>query len=275
MSQAYPELASGRLEESRAGLHSFARLLGAYSSACAPRRKHWWHISLRPVVDGFCTGVLQNNGRLFELVLNLRSLTIELIVAGEPRQGFSIQGETAASMKDKLATVLSGHSILIELDASKIDSGRFEIDPESSSRLAQVYGQLAQCFARFRSGLAVETSPIQLWPHHLDLAMLVLTGRKTPGQDPANEEYSDEQLNFGFVPGDEGIREPYFFITLYADAERLGGVSLPDEAYFHNEGWSGIVMPYDSFRQNPQAESMLINLWQSAWKTASEETCND
>jgi hypothetical protein len=147
--------------------------------------------------------------------------------------------------------------------------------PECSSRLGQVYGHLALCFARFRSGLAVETSPIQLWSHHFDLAMLVLTGRKIPGQDPANEEYSDEQLNFGFVPGDEGIREPYFFITLYADAERLGEVSLPDEAYFHNEGWSGIVMLYDSFRQNPQAESMLISLWQSAWKLASEETCND
>jgi hypothetical protein len=101
--------------------------------------------------------------------------------------------------------------------------------------------------------------------------MLVLTGRKIPGQDPENEENSDEQLNFGFVPGDEGIMEPYFFITLYAQAERLAEVPLPAEAYFHTDGWSGIVMLYDSFRKNPQAGSMLLKLWQSAWKTTKEE----
>ena len=141
--------------------------------------------------------------------------------------------------------------------------------------VGQVYGQLALCLARLRSALPAETSPIQLWPHHFDLAMLVLTGRKIPGQDPENEEYSDEQLNFGFVPGDEGISEPYFFITLYEQAGRLAGVPLPHEAYFHTDGWSGIVMPYGSFRKNPQADSVLLNLWQSAWKATEKEIDND
>ena len=218
---------------------------------------------------------MQISGNMFELVLNFDSLTIGLHVAGEDAHEFSIKGESAVSMKNKLATVLSLHSINIELDENRIETGHYDIDQEYASRLGQVYGQLAQCLARFRSGLPVETSPIQLWPHEFDLAMLVLTGRKIPGQDAENEEVSDEQLNFGFVPGDEGIREPYFFITLYPNVERLGEVSLLDEAYFHNEGWNGIDMLYDSFRKNPQAESMLMSLWQAAWKVASEEIRND
>ncbi len=209
--------------------------------------------------------MLRSNGHLFELVLNFHSLTVSLIIAGDDVHEFSVQDESAASLKNSLATVLARYSIVIDLDEGKIDVGHYEIDREYASRLGQVYGQLAQCFAQFRSGIPVETSPIQLWPHHFDLAMLVLTGRKIPGQDPENEEYSDEQLNFGFVPGDEGINEPYFFITLYAQAERLGEVPLPDEAWFHNEGWSGIVMLYDSFRKSPQAETLLLRLWQSAW----------
>ena len=184
---AWPALTTEGFAASRSGLHAFAKLLGAYASACAPECKHWWHVSLKPVIDGFGTGVLHSNGHLFELVLNFHSLTI------------------------------------------------------------------------------------QLWPHHFDLAMLVLTGRKIPGQNPENEELSDEQLNFGFVPGDGGIREPYFYITLYAHSERLAKVSLPDEAYFHKEGWSGIVMRYDSFRKNLQSETMLLSLWQTAWELASEE----
>ena len=271
----YPELATLDSADTLTGLHAFAKLLGAYTSACTPRRKHWWHISLRPVVDGFSTDVLQNSGQLFELALNFHSLTINLSITGEDAHGFTIQGESAKSMKDKLNSVLSKHSMTIELDEGKIDSSRYEIDREFASRLGQIYGQLAQCLARLRSCIPVETSPIQLWPHHFDLAMLVLTGRKIPGQDPANEEYSDEQLNFGFVPGDEGIPEPYFFITFYAQADRLAKVPLPDEAYFHTDGWNGIVMPYESFRRNPQAETMLLNLWQSAWKAVKEEICND
>jgi len=246
-------------------------LLGAYTSTCAPRRKHWWHISLMPVVDGFSTGPLQSSGQVFELIFDFHSLAINLHIAGEATSVFPIQGESAESMNDKLTTVLSRHSMTIELDEGKIDSACYEIDRKFASRLGQVYGQLAQCLARFRSGIPVETSPIQLWPHHFDLAMLVLTGRKIPGQDPENEEYSDEQLNFGFVPGDEGIPEPYFFITFYAQADRLTKVPLPDEACFHTEGWSGIVMRYDSFRKNPQAETMLLNLWQSAWQAVQEE----
>jgi hypothetical protein len=275
MDQKYPDLAIPNSAETLSGLHAFAKLLGAYCSACAPRRKHWWHISLKPVVAGFTTGPLQSNGQLFELVLDFHSLRIGLRIAGEDAHEFSFQGESARSLKGKLSTVLTRHGITIELDQAKIDAVNYEIDRGFASRLGRVYGQLALCLARLRSVLPAETSPIQLWPHHFDLAMLVLTGRKIPGQDPENEEYSDEQLNFGFVPGDEGISEPYFFITLYTQAGRLAGVPLPDEAYFHTEGWSGIVMPYDSFRKNPQADSMLLNLWQSAWKAAEKEIGND
>jgi hypothetical protein len=273
MEQKYPDLAFVNSEESLAGLHAFAKLLGAYCRAFAARRKHWWHISLKPVVAGFTTGPLQSNGQPFELVLDFHSLSIGLRIAGEDGHEFAFQGESARSMNGKLSSALSRHGITVELEQAKIDAVVHEIDREYASGLGRVYGRLALCLARLRSALPVETSPIQLWPHHFDLAMLVLTGRKIPGQDPENEEYSDEQLNFGFVPGDEGISEPYFFITLYAQAGRLAGVPLagvplPDEAYFHTEGWSGIVMPYNSFRKNPQADSMLLDLWQSAWKAA-------
>ena len=271
MDWTYPDLETRNIVETRSGLHAFAKMLGAYTSACAPRRKHWWHISLKPVIDGFSTGALQKSGHLFELVLNFHSLNIDLRIAGKATVAFPIQGESAKSLKDKLTTQLSRHSITIELNEEKIDSAYYEIDRELASRLGQVYGRLAQSLARLRSGITVETSPIQLWPHHFDLAMLVLTGRKIPGQDPNYEEYSDEQLNFGFVPGDEGIGKPYFFITFYAQAERLANVPLPDEAYFHTEGWSGIVIRYDLFRKNPQAETMLLNLWQSAWQAVQEE----
>jgi len=264
MTQAWPALTDERFAQTRSGLHAFAKLLGAYASALAPRRKHWWHVSLKPVVGGFRTSVLESNGHLFELVLRYTSLDIELNIAGEERQAWSLQGESAHSVRLQLDPALARHGIAVELDESRIDPARQVIDEGCAAGLGQVYGQLAQCFARFRSGLTVETSPIQLWPHHFDLALLVLPGRKILGQDPINEELSDEQLNFGFVPGDEGISEPYFFITHWAQAGRLADVPLPDEARLHTEGWTGIVLAYQTFRNAPSPETLLLSLWRAA-----------
>lgn len=265
MSKAWPSLSDERFPQTRAGLHAFAKLLGAYASALAPRRKHWWHISLKPAAGGFRTGVLHGNGQLFELALKFDTLEIELVIAGENRQTWLLQDESVQSMRRQLDSALAAHALAVELDESRIAPGRHSIDPGCAAGLGQAYGRLARCFARFRSELPVETSPVQLWPHHFDLAMLVLPGRKIPGQDPADEELSDEQLNFGFVPGDEGISEPYFFITHYAQAGRLAEVTLPDEARLHTEGWTGIVLGYEAFRTAAAPETLLLGLWQAAW----------
>jgi hypothetical protein len=266
MPQAWPALTDERLPQTRDALHAFARLLGAYASALAPGRKHWWHISLKPAAGGFRTGLLAGSGKLFELALTFEPPEIELIIAGEKRQTWPLQGKSARSMRRQLDAALARHGIAVELEESRIGAARDAIDPGCASRLGQVYGQLTQCFARFRSILAVETSPIQLWPHHFDLAMLVLPGRKIPRQDPANEELSDEQLNLGFVPGDEGISAPYFFITHYAQASRLAEVPLPDEARLHTKGWTGILLDYETFRNAPAPETLLMGMWQAAWE---------
>ena len=150
MFQTWPALTEENLSQTRSGMHAFVKLLGAYAGACAYRRKHWWHINLKPVVNGFWTGVLQKNGKSFALALDFHSLSIEMTVAGEGIHEFSIQGESAASMQNKLSTALSRHSIKIESDESKIDTGHYEIDRGCASGLGRVYGQLAQVFAQFR-----------------------------------------------------------------------------------------------------------------------------
>ena len=261
MDQNYPDLAIADSAETLSGLHAFAKLLGAYCNACAPRRKHWWHISLKPVVAGFTTGPLENNGQLFELVLDFHSLSIGLRIYGDDAYEFSVQGESAASMQEKLSAVLSQHSMKVELDQGKIEAARHEFDPKFASRLGQVYGQLALCLARFRSGISAETSPIQLWPHHFDLAMTWLPGEKVPGQDPEDEENADKQMNFGFTFGDASIPEPYFYVTAYPLPDALPKLSLPAGTTWHTEGFSGAVLLYRSLVQNADPNAYLLDLW--------------
>jgi len=266
MTQIYPALDYKALTETRSGLHQFAMLLGSYNRAFAPRQRHWWHVSLKPTVDGFTTGVLQVGTRQFELVLDFLSLHVELLMEDVPAQSFALKGESAVSLQSRLKEALSLNEIQTDVGLEKLEDVEYRIDSTQSADVAWAYGRLAHCMARFRSELALETSPIQLWPHHFDLAMLVLTGKKIDGQDPENEELSDEQLNFGFVAGDQGIQEAYFYITFYPDAERLRSAELPEDARFFDEGWKGIVMRYDAFRNHPRSENMLIELWRSAYR---------
>lgn len=115
--------------------------------------------------------------------------------------------------------------------------------------------------AEFRADIREETSPIQLWPHHFDLSILWLPGGKIPGQDPDDEENSDQQMNFGFTFGDEGIPEPYFYVTAYPLPDSLPELELPADATWHTEGFSGAIVTYRTLIETTDPAARLLDLW--------------
>jgi len=68
-------------------------------------------------------------------------------------------------------------------------------------------------------------------------------------------------MNFGFTFGDEGIPEPYFYITAYPLPEVFPGLSLPPGTKWHTEGFSGAVLPYRSLLENTNPADYLVGLW--------------
>ena len=76
--------------------------------------------------------------------------------------------------------------------------------------------------------------------------------------DLQDEEASDENMNFGFIPGDEGIPEPYFYATASPPPAGITEAPLPAGAHWHTEGWTGAVLPYAALRgQDQPIERML------------------
>ena len=100
-----------------------------------------------------------------------------------------------------------------------------------------------------------------VWPGHFDLAMMWLPGEKIPGQDPQDEEYLDKQMNFGFTLGDEGIPEPYFYVTAYPLADAFADLDLPAGATWHTEGFTGAVLRYETLLASQDPRSELVGLW--------------
>ncbi len=134
--------------------------------------------------------------------------------------------------------------------------------PEVES-FRQALSDVNAVFKQFKGKLRGETSPVQLWPHHLDLAVLWFSGRFIPGQDPENEEYADEQMNFGFSPGDEGIPEPYFYITAYPMPDALMETTLPADATWHSEGFRGALLMYDALLKADKPAEKLLDFLQT------------
>ena len=259
----FPKLEPEEFAATRDALHAYARVLGDWTSTCRSKRKHWWHASLRPSLTGLSTGVI-HAAISFELELNLR----DNLLLGETSSGKKLQeqlrgqspAEIAATIQEFLQAGGLDHEIPAERAAHSTD-GFAAYSAEQASELARVFNSVSAAMSAFRAGIREETSPIQLWPHHFDLSMLWLPGSKVAGQDPDNEEYADQQLNFGFTLGDEGIPEPYFYVTAYPLPEALPALSLPAGTTWRTNGFNGAVLPYQELARNADPTAYLLELW--------------
>ena len=261
-----PTFDSKGATDTRAALHAYARILGDWLKLCRPRRKHWWHASLRPSFVGITTGVVHMRDGAFELELNLaKSLLHARALDGNPMT-FSLTGQSPF----ELAGLISEYLVSNGIDRSFVpDSSTYSKDvfdgysAEDAYDLAKVLIFVGGCMAKFRAGIVEETSPIQLWPHHFDLSMLWLPGEKIPGQDPKDEEVSDKQMNFGFTFGDESSPEPYFYVTAYPLPDAFSQLSLPKGTEWVSAGFNGAVLSYRSLLDNDDPGDYLLGLWNS------------
>ena len=259
----FPLLEIESIGPTRDALHAYARILGDCLKAYRPKRKHWWHASLRPSLTGLTTGVIHAEID-FELALDLRESLLTAKTSEGDELSESMFGQSAAD----LARIIDGF-----LADSGIDTGSapksekpggegftgYSVNHAKSLGLA--LSATSAAMAEFRAGIREETSPIQVWPHHFDLSMLWLPGEKIEGQDPDNEEYSDKQMNFGFTFGDEGIPEPYFYVTAYPLPDTFADLKLPAGTHWQTEGFSGAVLLYRTLLQSSDPYGYLLNLW--------------
>ncbi len=263
--QQFPNLDPQSLTATREALHAYARVLGDWMTTYRPKRKHWWHASLRPSLNGLTTDVI-HAGIDFELELNLREGLLQGRTSIGRQLKEEIHGQPAAELAARIRDFLIVAGIDDRLAAAKSNGNNSEdafagYSAEHACNLARTLSCVSAAMELFRAGIREETSPIQLWPHHFDLAILWLPGEKIPGQNPGDEEYADKQMNFGFTFGDEGIPEPYFYVTAYPLPEVFPSMDLPTGTTWHTEGFSGAVLLYRSLMQNPDPNGYLLSLW--------------
>lgn len=272
----FPALDAGQLDATRQAVHAYARVVGAWAKARRSKRKHWWHASLRPSMYGLTTGVIYGPTD-FEIELDLASSRLHVrtctYTVSERLHGQS-SARVAAAIGAALQAAGANEGAAPDLEFVT-DDAYPDCSADQANAMHRAIGSVAAALEDFRATIREEKSPIQVWPHHFDVSMIWLPGGKVAGQDRADEEYSDKQMNFGFAFGDDSIPEPYFYVTAYPLPDTLPRMTLPTGTTWHSNGFNGAVLLYRDLIATKDPHAYLQDLWSTLLSAGSEYLCTD
>lgn len=260
----FPELNLSDWKKTRDLIQSYAVLLSDIKSGFSFHQKNWEEHSLKIYAKGLTTTpipVIINSGiETLDLNLNLIEHSLK-IFCGSSRLSVSFENQSSLSFAKETMGILKELGVdyrIYDKDYSSGNQGNYS--GEKASAYWNVLKQIYFVLLEFKGSLIEETSSINFWPDHFDIAMLWFSGRLIPGKDPSDWDHSREQMNFGFSTGDDEIPEPYFYMTAYPFNEELTKSKLPNNAFWHTEGWKGAVLKYSELTKSGKPKELLISL---------------
>jgi hypothetical protein len=109
-------------------------------------------------------------------------------------------------------------------------------DRKALAELARWYANAARIFTTVADENP-DASPVRCWPHHFDIATLVLFDPDEPDSEKARS------LGVGMSPGDSSCLEPYFYVNPWPRPEVVQPPELDGDGSWHLEDWFGAVLP--------------------------------
>lgn len=268
----FPTLRLADWQPTRDAIHRYAQVLGRIRGALTPRQRHWWHISLCVSEDGLGAPPIPiaQTDQTFTLLLDLRHHVLQVAVPSHPTWTLPLAVPwSQRAFSQQILDGLTTAGIDVTIDRAAVsDETPLNYDPAAAERYCTSLVLVDEVFKQFQAELPGETSPVQLWPHHFDLALTWLTGRKVPGFDEGDEEWADEQMGFGFATGDATFPDAYFYITAYPWPPALDADPLKRPARWVQKGWKGAILPYTHLTRRRQPATLLRDFLSSTQQMA-------
>ena len=275
MPKLFPHLQLNDWKPTRDSLHQYTLVMGKIRRNYMPKLKHWWHITLDVSARGFTTGPFPLQGQIIELKLDLISHSMVI----ESNEGWQIShslfNQSPAGICNCITESFAAAGITVEPELFEaFDSTDILVyEANAITRYHLANSRINSIIKTFQGNLREESSPVHLFPHHLDLCMNWFTGRLVPDTDPEDEETSDEQMTFGFVTGDDLVEDAYFFATAYPCPDKLVDLDLPKPAYWINNEWVGAILPYAAIAESNNGEELLIEFLHCIQKHGAKLMC--
>ncbi len=287
-SMELPQLPLESWENSKITLHLYLQILGKIKLKMAPRKNHWWHITLLPHPSGLTTGPVPYTDGTFQINVNMVNHRVEFVYAGGRQSSFELKdGLTVSEFYRKVMDELAGQDIRPEIKAVPYDhpckepfatcEEYHQYDPEYVQRFHQVLGFTARVFEKFRARYLGKVSPVQLYWHHMDLAVTRFNGQKgpepAPGASPADRDaYSHEVISAGFWAGDENVRGAAYYSYTFPAPQGIEDHPLkPSGASWDMSSGSPMaILMYDDLRQENDPEKALLEFLETTYQAGAK-----
>lgn len=266
---SFPKLDLTEWQSTRDTVHIYSRLLGKIRQAMTPPLEKWWHISLHVSEVGLTTtDIPLADGDHFSLALDLVDHNLVIDAPNGDRQIISLKGHSPNSMMHKVLASLKVFGAKPDIDQSIFASTEIgDYTPSQASTFFSALHNINTVFTQFKGSLPGKTGPVQLWPHHFDLAVEWFSGREA--DVPEGEEGGDEQIGFGFATGDEGIESAYFYANPWPFPDGITDTPLPTGSHWFTDSWRGGLLRYDTLTASDEPEAMLMAYLQAVHQNAS------
>jgi hypothetical protein len=260
---------ASELEDTRKQLHWAAQLVSAVGATLLPPRSDHSHTNLEwsDAHRGLLSQPSAGEPSLRAL-LNFSRVTIELIrdCGGSNEKTVLTLPLANRTFSDAHAELEHGVAKQLGRDITLVRPThalpKHRVDPSGEAAAfggweKHAIAELVSWFAngdralrelRDQDGRATE---VRCWPHHFDIATLLVLERERP-DDPDSEV--TRSLGVGMTPGDCSYADAYWYVTPWPYPASPQLPVLGGGGIWHQDGWIGAVLTSTALRE-PQAET--------------------
>ena len=257
-------------------LHQIVSLVGPVHKALLEPRNNFLHLPMSVRPEGLVSQTLPGGGKI-HLDLRAGELSIHKPVGEGPVFAFSdyTQRSLVEALLSALAAEGLGPALGLDRGGSAVEGLVSKLVSEgaagasvsvesltseepltavldSARAYARVQYSVFTALSRVRARLEGAMTPLIVWPEHLDLSTLWFP--------PSNHSMDDHgpHISLGFAPFTPGQYEyPYFYAYAYPYPEPFDPPALPASAFWHDEGWRGVVVTYQEITSHRDPEAFL------------------
>ncbi len=285
-----PELPLSEWAPTKMTLHLFLQVAGKIKLKKMPRKNHWWNMTLFVNARGFTTNTISDGENAFEIQFNLIEHRLEIFTSSSKTRWFELKdGLPVSEFYQDIMQIIHDLDISVHIvdrpyslpDENPITTPFNKMDTYASydkeyvEKFWRIMLWVNNVFTEFSGRFYGKTCPVQLYWHHMDLAVTRFSGSKVP-LDPAmsvqnKDAYSHELISFGFWAGDDKVPAPAFYCYAHPSPEGLEKSTLtPVEASWQmNNGSPMAILMYDDVRSKDDPTETLLQFLESAYTSAA------
>jgi len=191
------------------------------------------------------------------IVVSLRLAPLELVMSGDGEtRRLALDGRRPNAVDQWFDEALSARG----LKHASQEALPYEVEPRPFAStpeliaLAGWFGAAAEVLEGVRAkhaALRPGPSPVRLWPHHFDLAVLV-------SLDEGGE--AARSIGVGVSPGDGFYAQPYAYVSPYPAPANPTLPALPPAAHWHTQDFFAAVATAEELLAQPDPRASLVEV---------------